>query len=219
MARLVKKFVTDIDLNKNYLRKASFENLDSHPDDNPKEGQVYYNTEDKCFYFYHRIPATTQEGQDTFEWCSFVKTRDLLNILQETIVAGEGVKIERISDTLRISADFKNTAFELEFEANDWSNGELHIPVYDKDSEDPIISDPEKSHKCGKSPVLTTVMEYVNEQYQCIDVGFSHDLNGNVTIYSSDPFAGYLQLNSPYQGAATVENDLTEVLQGTVPED
>ena len=206
--RFSKKFYYDIDLNKNYLRKASFENLAEHPD-NALPGQVYYNTVQKCFYFYHEIPAAEPGGQSTFEWVDFVRVRDLTDLLKDHIVEGEGVVIERINDQLRISADFKNTAYEGDFKASEFVNGVLTIPAYNETTAP-------NGHKCGTHPVLATIMERTQLGYQCIEVGFAYDLQGNVSIYSSEPFDGYIQMNSPYQGAASVEGNLDQILYGPV---
>ena len=48
------KFIHDIDLNKNELQNAVVQNLSSAPA-SPKEGQIYYNTEDKNTYRYNPI--------------------------------------------------------------------------------------------------------------------------------------------------------------------
>ena len=82
MVRHSIKYVVDIDLNKNYLKKARFENLAEAPAD-PAEGQVYYNTTEKCFYFFHGS-----------SWEKFVKTSELLTLLNETLIAGDGVDIK-----------------------------------------------------------------------------------------------------------------------------
>lgn len=83
------KYLIDIDLNKNQLRKARFENLAEAPE-NPAVGQVYYNTTDKCYYYYEII-------DDVGAWVSFVNMRQLRALLdtkQDVLTAGDGINIE-----------------------------------------------------------------------------------------------------------------------------
>ena len=214
MAREKIVFATDIDLNKNYLVKARFDNRATAPEE-PAVGQVYYNTTDKCFYFYKEVPPVEQGGESTFVWERFINTHELITKLETQLVAGEGVTIERIPNTenLRISLNANNTIYVKNFTASDWSNGELSIP---KNSA--AEGQTPNGHECGSTPKLTQILKRDGNNYVSIKVGFSHDLTGNVTIYSSEAFAGYLELSSPYQNPASVEQGLDNVLYGSVSE-
>ena len=216
MARMKYVFASDIDLNKNYLVKARFDNLAEHPED-PMVGQVYYNTTDKCFYFYKEVPPVEQGGESTFMWERFVNTTELIDKLENKLVAGEGVSITRITesgeDKLRISLNANNTIYVKNFTAQDWVEGELSIPKNTAaEGAEP------NGHECGSTPVLTQVLKLDNNRYVSIKVGYSHDLQGNAKLYSSVPFAGYVQLSSPYQNPASVEQGLDAVLYGSVSE-
>lgn len=198
MSRAFIKFVADIDLNKNYLRKARFENLDVAPE-SPAEGQVYYNTVDKCFYFYHETA-----------WEKFIKTSDLLSLLNDTLIAGDGVDIklypEENPTKLQISVKNKSALYVKEFAAADWVDGVMTIAA--------------DVHKCGTKPVLQEIMEYVTVDSKtksvAVEVGFEYDADGNVTLYSSDGFVGYLQIGSPYSDPVPVETSLNDILYGPV---
>ena len=62
------KFLTDINLNKNELQNAVIQNLSTAPD-NPKVGQVYYNTTDQLMYQYKRTSAAGVTPA-TYAWLS-----------------------------------------------------------------------------------------------------------------------------------------------------
>lgn len=196
MSRAEIKFVADINLNKNYLKKARFENLADAPAD-PAEGQVYYNTTDKCFYFYHEST-----------WEKFVKTSELLTLLNETLMAGDGVDIKLYPKEnptkLQIAVKNKSALYVKEFTAADWTDGVMTISA--------------ETHKCGSKPVLQEMMEYVNGKSRAVEVGFEYDASGNVSLYSNEGFVGYVQIGSPYSDPVPVESSLNEILYGPVTE-
>ena len=58
------KFFGDIDLNKNEIKNATIQPLAVAPS-NPKEGQIYYNTNDKNYYRYNGTAWVTYQGKIT----------------------------------------------------------------------------------------------------------------------------------------------------------
>lgn len=58
------KFFGDIDLNKNEIKNATIQPLAVAPS-NPKEGQIYYNTNDKNYYRYNGTSWVTYQGKIT----------------------------------------------------------------------------------------------------------------------------------------------------------
>lgn len=56
------KFFGNIDLNKNEIQNATIQPLAVAPS-NPKEGQIYYNTNDKNYYRYNGTSWVTYQGQ------------------------------------------------------------------------------------------------------------------------------------------------------------
>lgn len=200
MVRQSIKYVVDIDLNKNYLKKARFENLAEAPAD-PEEGQVYYNTTEKCFYFFHGS-----------SWEKFVKTSELLTLLNDTLIAGDGVDIKLFPaenpTKLQVSVKNKSALYVKEFGVSDWTNGVMTIT--------------KAVHQCGAKPVLQEVMEYVTVGdkiiSRAVEVGFEYNDDGDVTLYSSEGFVGYLQIGSPYSDPVPVESSLNDILYGPVSE-
>ena len=191
-------FLTDIDLNKNYLRKARFENLSSAPD-NPVESQVYYNTTDKLYYYW-------QPNETTGEWVSFVNTNDLISQLalkQDVLTAGDGISIEvnERNETV-ISVTNFNTIYEKTFTTADFSNNVMTIAA--------------NVHNCGISPNLDMIMEVANNTYTAVCVQYSYDTLGNVSIGANGGFNGVLRLSSIHHDAVPVETRVSNILYGTV---
>ena len=60
------KFFGDIDLNKNEIKNATIQPLAVAPS-NPKEGQIYYNINDKNYYRYNGTSWVTYQGQILIE--------------------------------------------------------------------------------------------------------------------------------------------------------
>ena len=195
---MIYKFLTDIDLNKNYLRKARFENLAEAPE-NPAESQIYYNTTDKSYYFYQIV-------DNVGEWVGFVNTKQLieeLNKKQDVLTAGEGISIEenQQGDTV-ISVTNFNTIYEKTFSTSDFINGTMTILA--------------SEHNCGTSPVLDTIMMLNNNMYYNVGVCYSHNLSGDVYIEVNNAFNGFLRISSPHHDAAETETTLNNILYGTV---
>lgn len=192
------KYLVDIDLNKNYLRKARFENLAEHPSE-PAESQVYYNTTDKCYYYYEII-------DNVGSWVSFVNSRQLAALLdekQDVLTAGEGIDISvnQQGETV-ISVTNTNTIYEKTFVPTDFTNNVLSIPA--------------NEHNCGTSPTLDTVMLTSGTNHQEVDVGYSYDASGNVSIEAKGGFTGFVRLSSAYHDTAALEPALTNILYGSV---
>lgn len=87
---MARKFLTDLNLNKNELQNVVIQNLASAPS-NPKNGMIYYNTADKVLYIYqdnawvkyaddsktvHNTGAETIAGVKTFSSSPVVPTVD-----------------------------------------------------------------------------------------------------------------------------------------------
>ena len=182
MSRAEIKFVADINLNKNYLKKARFENLAD-------------------------APADPAEGQES-TWEKFVKTSELLTLLNETLIAGDGVDIklypEENPTKLQIAVKNKSALYVKEFTAADWTDGVMTISA--------------ETHKCGRKTVLQAMMEYVDGKSRAVEVGFEYDASGNVSLYSNEGFVGYVQIGSPYSDPVPVESSLNEILYGPVTE-
>ena len=191
-------FLTDIDLNKNYLRKARFENLAEAPE-NPVESQVYYNTTDKLYYYW-------QPNATNGEWVAFVNTKDLvaqLALKQDLLTAGDGISIEvnERNETV-ISVTNFNTVYEKSFTTSDFNNNAMTIAA--------------NVHNCGTSPNLDMIMEVENNTYTAVNVAYSYDASGNVTIGANGGFNGILRLSSIYHDAVPVESRVSNILYGTV---
>ena len=82
------KFLTDINLNKNELQNAVIQNLSTAPD-NPKVGQVYYNTTDQLMYQYKRTSAAGVTPA-TYAWLSVGSPEQYFGTVT-SITAGSGL--------------------------------------------------------------------------------------------------------------------------------
>lgn len=82
------KFLTDINLNKNELQNAVIQNLSTAPE-NPKVGQVYYNTTDQLMYQYKRTSAAGVTPA-TYAWLSVGSPEQYFGTVT-SITAGTGL--------------------------------------------------------------------------------------------------------------------------------
>lgn len=199
MAKLIES-VVDIDLKGNSLRKARFENLAEAPSE-PKVGQVYYNTTDKCYYYYEVI-------DDVGSWVSFVNMRQLLAQLalkQDVLTAGEGISIavnQQTGDTVISSTTLADT-YEKTFTASDFTSDTLTIL--------------KTEHGCGDNPLISQVAILQNGVYvNTIADTTVNRTNGTVTIKSNGGFDGLIVISSPYRNTATLEASLNNILYGSV---
>lgn len=191
-------YLTDIDLNQNYLRKARFENLAEAPQ-NPVESQVYYNTTDKLYYYW-------KSNETTGEWVSFVNTKDLISQLalkQDVLTAGDGIIIEVNQQGQTVISTETTTVYQKNFIASDFTNDLLTIL--------------KSEHGCGNNPIVTQIMESNNGIYRRVLVGLEIDTtNGTVIIQANGGFNGFITLTTPYQNVVAVEPLVNNILYGSV---
>lgn len=192
------KYLIDIDLNKNQLRKARFENLAEAPE-NPAVGQVYYNTTDKCYYYYEII-------DDVGAWVSFVNMRQLRALLdtkQDVLTAGDGINIEVNQQGQTVISTETATIYQKTFVVADFTNDSLTIT--------------KSEHGCGNNPIVTQIMESSNGvDKNVMAVVEINPTNGTVTLSANGGFDGFITLTTPYQNVAAVEPLVNNILYGSV---
>ena len=192
------KYLYDIDLNKNQLRKARFENLAEAPE-NPAVGQVYYNTTDKCYYYYEII-------DDVGAWVSFVNMRQLRALLdtkQDVLTAGDGIIIKVNQQGQTVISTETATIYQKTFVVSDFTNDSLTIT--------------KSEHGCGNNPIVTQIMESSNGVYKNVMAVIEiNPTNGTVTLSANGGFDGFITLTTPYQNVAAVEPLVSNILYGSV---
>ena len=192
------KYLIDIDLNKNQLRKARFENLAEAPE-NPAVGQVYYNTTDKCYYYYEII-------DDVGAWVSFVNMRQLRALLdtkQDVLTAGDGINIEVNQQGQTVISTETATIYQKTFVVADFTNDSLTIT--------------KSEHGCGNNPIVTQIMESSNGvDKNVMAVVEINPTNGTVILSANGGFNGFITLTTPYQNVVAVEPLVNNILYGSV---